>query len=512
MLDRLIADQPVWSRFRRGWLVAAALLFPTLSWLVSFTAPGLRDRGRVLLRVVFGLACMACPPSAPGRWIALPGAWMLAEAWRGRWPFGGVPVSRLGDGAGRQPARRTSSASVARCCSISSPCAVGVAVAAAIARQVARSRWSPVWPSPASSCGAPLRRRGHDIGSLRVALVQGGGPQGTRFFETDPSVVFERHVDATDAVQPPVDMVLWPEDVVNIEGPVTNSPEGAVLSAIARRLHTNLIVGVVEGDGDRFHNAQVAIDPDGNFVDRYEKVRRVPFGEYVPLRWSARAVRGQLADRARRARSAPIPPSCRRRPGRFGVSESWEIFFPDRTRAAISDGGEVLLNPTNGASFHGSIVQTQQVAASRLAAITNGRWVLQAAPTGFTAIINADGTVEQRTGISERRVLEGAVQRRTGETIATRVGDWPALILALGLVGLGWLVQLRGGIEVRSPASGLEEDRDGAVVDEGDVHLGAETSGRDPGAEVSQTGDDRVDEGLGLLGPGGGDPRGSPSP
>ena len=69
--------------------------------------------------------------------------------------------------------------------------------------------------------------------------------------------------------------------------------------------------------------------------------------------------------------------------------------------------------------------------------------MLQAAPTGFTAIIDADGTVEQRTGISERRVLEGTVQRRTGQTIATRVGDWPALILALGLVGLGWLVQLR---------------------------------------------------------------------
>src|SRR3954451_10719755 len=41
---------------------------------------------------------MACPPSAPGRWIALPGLWMLAEADRGRWPFGGVPVSRLAMG------------------------------------------------------------------------------------------------------------------------------------------------------------------------------------------------------------------------------------------------------------------------------------------------------------------------------------------------------------------------------------------------------------------------------
>jgi apolipoprotein N-acyltransferase len=521
MLDRLIADQPVWARFRRGWLVAAALLFPSLSWLVTFTAPGYVIAA-AYYAAVFALACMACPPSAPGRWIALPGAWMLAEAWRGRWPFGGVPVSRLAMGQIDNPLVHVVRLGGSLLLDLATV-AVGVAVAAAIAR-----RWRFAVVTGVAVAGVivwgALAPTGYDIGSRRVALVQGGGPQGTRFFETDPSVVFQRHVDATDAVHPPVDMVLWPEDIVNIEGPVTNSKEGAVLSEIARRLHTNLIVGVVEGDGNRFHNAQVAIDPEGNFVDRYEKVRRVPFGEYVPLRGLLEPFAGSsLIERD--ALVGADPPILQTPAGRFGVSESWEVFFPDRTRAAIRAGGEVLLNPTNGASFHGSIVQTQQVAASRLAAITNGRWVLQAAPTGFTAIINADGTVEQRTSISERRVLEGTVQRRTGETIATRVGDWPALILAFALVGLGWLVEFRSPTRLcgsnarnprvrtaQTPASGLEEDRDGAVVDEGDVHLGAETSGRDPRAEISQTGDDRVDQGLGLLGPGGGDPRGSPSP
>ena len=97
LLDGLIADQPVWTRFRRGWLVAAALLFPTMSWLVNFTAPGYVIAA-AYYSAIFAIACMICPPSAPARWIALPGAWMLAEAHRGRWPFGGVPVSRLAMG------------------------------------------------------------------------------------------------------------------------------------------------------------------------------------------------------------------------------------------------------------------------------------------------------------------------------------------------------------------------------------------------------------------------------
>jgi apolipoprotein N-acyltransferase len=509
MLDRLIADQPVWSRFRRGWLVAAGLLFPTLSWLITFTAPGYLIASAYYAGV-FALACMACPPSAPGRWIALPGAWMLAEAFRGRWPFGGVPVSRLAMGQVDSPLVHVVRLGGTLLLDLITV-AVGVAIAAAIARKWRFATIAGLLVAIVVVWGA-LAPAGHDIGSLRVALVQGGGPQGTRFFETDPSVVFQRHVDATDLVRPPVDVVLWPEDIVNIEGPVTNSDEGQVLSDMARRLHTTLIVGSVEGDGDRFHNAQVAIDPEGNFIDRYEKVRRVPFGEYVPLRGLLQPFAGSsLIDRDALIGSGPA--ILQTPAGRFGVSESWEIFFPDRTRAAVRAGGEVLLNPTNGASFHGSMVQTQQVAASRLAAIATGRWVLQAAPTGFSAIVSPDGTVEQRTSISERRVLQGDVQRRTGQTIATRVGDWPALLLAAGLVTLGWLVDTRGRTGSRwSRRSGRQDDRDRAVVDEGDLHLGSEPSRRDAPAEVAQARDDRVDEGLGLLGPGSGDPRGSPAP
>src|SRR6478672_9693159 len=83
LLDGLIADQPALTRFRRGWLVAAALLFPTMSWLSSFTPPGYLIAA-AYYSAIFALACAACPPSAPGRWIALPGAWVLAEAFRDR--------------------------------------------------------------------------------------------------------------------------------------------------------------------------------------------------------------------------------------------------------------------------------------------------------------------------------------------------------------------------------------------------------------------------------------------
>ena len=69
---------------------------------------------------------------------------------------------------------------------------------------------------------------------------------------------------------------------------------------------------------------------------------------------------------------------------------SWEIFFGGRARESVVHGAEAITNPTNGASYTGTIVQTQQVASSRLRAIETGRWVVQAAPTGFTAIVDAE--------------------------------------------------------------------------------------------------------------------------
>ncbi len=128
---------------------------------------------------------------------------------------------------------------------------------------------------------AAVAPRGHDTGSINVALVQGGGTAGNARRRLDPRIVFERQLDATlTSVKQPVDLVVWPENVVHVEGPVANTEEGAELAELARTLGATLSVGVIEGAGDdHFHNSQIAYDADGNLVARYEKVRRVPFGE-----------------------------------------------------------------------------------------------------------------------------------------------------------------------------------------------------------------------------------------
>jgi apolipoprotein N-acyltransferase len=72
----------------------------------------------------------------------------------------------------------------------------------------------------------------------------------------------------------------------------------------------------------------------------------------------------------------------------------------------------------------------------KLRAVENGRWVVQVSPTGFSAFVDANGGVYQRTDVSEQRVITMDVPLRSGHTWYTTIGNWPwvvALALLLGV-------------------------------------------------------------------------------
>ncbi|HEX6569217.1 MAG TPA: apolipoprotein N-acyltransferase [Acidimicrobiales bacterium] len=474
-LDRLIAERPRSARFRRGTLVGLGLYVPSLAWMTDMTVPGYAIAA-VAYAALLGLAVAVVPATAPGRWLALPGAIALTELLRWSWPFGGVPLSSLAVGQVGGPL-----AGVLRVGGslllVEVTVVVGIVLAAALAR-----RWLAAGVAALvvvlAVGGAALAPGGHEVDELRVALVQGGGQQGTRAWNTDEREVFERHLEASRQIEPPVDLVVWPEDVVDVDELAT-STEADDLADLARSLDATVIAGVVEDAGpEHFLNASVAWSPDGEIVDRYDKVHRVPFGEYVPLRPLIEPFGGTSLT-SRDAVIGDRPAQLDTPAGRLSVAISWEIFFGDRVREGVGDDAEVVLNPTNGSSFTGTLVQTQQIASSRMRAIESDRWLLQVAPTGFSAVIGPDGTVHQRSDVSEQVVLHDTVERRAGTTLYTRFGFGPAVVLALACLALGRLAARR------TAGSDVDDEGDRPVVDERDAHLGPEPAGRHLSPEPS---------------------------
>ena len=437
--ERLIADQPVWARAWRGFGFGAGWLFPATFWMVDFTLPGYLAVC-VVFSALYGLAGAACPPGR-SRWVALPGLFVLAGAIRWRWPFGGVPLATLPMSQVDTPWATT--------VRVLGPLLL-VGVCAAIAMVLAAAldrRWQATLALAVVVLGfwgwSALAPRGSTAGTIDVAVVQGGGPQRTRAASTEPGVVFQRHLEASQLVQKPVDLVVWPEDVVDVHGLFVNSEERLRMAELASELNATVVAGVVEDiSPTEAANFAAVFTPDGSLVDRYDKVRLVPFGEYVPLRSLIEPLAPDYLP-ARDMRRGNTPAVVDTPVGRLGVSISWEIFFEDRARDAIGNGGEVLLNPTNGASYWLTIVQTQQIASSRLRALETGRWVVQSAPTGFSAFVDPDGNVYQRTGVSERKVIQAEVELRTGQTLATRAGPWPMAALAAAALLAAWIAHHR---------------------------------------------------------------------
>ncbi len=433
-LDRLLAGQPAAKRFWRGWAVAAAWLFPGMGWMVFLSAPGW-VAASAIYAAYFGAAC-AIAPASRWRWVVLPGSIVLAEIVRWSWPFGGVPLASFAISQAVSPI-----AFVVRVGG--APLLVMLVVTIGVTLSAA---WERAWTAFAVGAAAivlvvgiaAVAPRGHDVGPMNVALVQGGGPQGTHASGTDERLVFERHLAASDGVQTPVDLVVWPENTVHVEGPVSATDEGDQLAELARRLDTTFTAGVIEGAGENhFRNSQVAYDATGDEIARYEKVRRVPFGEYMPFRRILHALGAPTEEVPRDAIAGHGPAVLDTPEGRIGVAISWEIFFGGRARDAIGDGSEILINPTNGASYTGTLLQTQQINASRLRALETGRWVAQVAPTGFTAFIDDTGHLHARTAISERKVVQMDIRKRVGDTIYVRWGDRPIVAFALLLVAIG---------------------------------------------------------------------------
>jgi apolipoprotein N-acyltransferase len=441
-----LGDEPTrGAAARRGFLFGLSWMAIGMAWMWFLTVPGYLFSA--CLFAAFHAAAAAISPTGRWRVIGRPAAHTLVEAIRLGFPFGGVPLATLGISQAAGPLL-----GVARIGGVVALTwivfQVGFALAGFVSDRRSLHGAIGIAACVVAVAVAAVAPSGNDTGeSMTVAAVQGGGEQGTTALDVPSRIVTQRLLAATDTIDPDpdLDLVVWPENGVDVnDQPLTDSEAYREIVAQAARLGVPLAVGITidsefstyptEG---AFVNAQVVVTPEGEVISRYEKVRIVPFGEYVPLRGALEAL-GAPIDQIPNDAVAGRDPAFIELPDgtRLGVMISWEVFFGGRGRAAADNDTAFLLNPTNGASYTGTILQTQQVASSRLRAIETGRWVVQVSPTGFTAFVTDRGEVLQRTDVSEQRVIRSEVPLRDGTTWFHAIGTVPWAFAVLAVLAL----------------------------------------------------------------------------
>lgn len=424
--------------FLPGFLFAAAWFLPSMAWMWFLTAPGY-IAAILIFCVMHGIASFIAAKLSTddqSHRSALIVCHSLAEVLRLSFPFGGVPLATLAIGQVSGPLAAL--APLMGVIGITTAtlylalthhrfraiCAIGFLI-------LLGNTWNNTQPTGRT---------------LNLSIVQGGGEQGTHAVDTDPRDVFDVHMAATKTLQPNSqrDAVIWPENAISItnKGLFFDSPEYSEIAQEAKRLNVPFVIGITEDAGEgQFTNAQVVVNPDGSITGRYDKVRRVPFGEYMPLRPLLKALGAPTDLVPRDARAGDSRGWLDVADTRASVAISWEIFFGGRVNEGVADGATFIINPTNGSSYTWTILQTQQIAASRLRALEQGRDVVQISPTGFSAFIDSFGEVHDRTSISEQQVVERSIQLRSGRTLYSRLGN--AVYIWALLIAFAWLARRR---------------------------------------------------------------------
>ncbi len=187
------------------------------------------------------------------------------------------------------------------------------------------------------------------------------------------------------------------------------------LKDLASSRGTDIVVGAMDTDKDnRPYNSAYGITSSGTIAENiYHKRYLVPVGEYAP------AFLTVLPDWARRMTNTPAgggfnsgdkPEVFDFALARVGPLICFEIISPEVTASTVREGAEVLVNISDLAWFHDSLIGEQMIATSVMRAVENRRFVVFAANTGFICYHRSDsGRVKDRCGNGMAQLLTGKV-------------------------------------------------------------------------------------------------------
>jgi apolipoprotein N-acyltransferase len=246
----------------------------------------------------------------------------------------------------------------------------------------------------------------------------------------------DRHLQLADD---PPDLVVWGEGA--LDPGVTSDPlmMTAVSQAIAS-VGAPTIAGAVTDDPDGTQRTvTLAFDAAGEIVDRYVKVKLVPFGEYVPFRRELGWI--SATDQVPVDRTPGTEVSLISIPGLppIGTPICYENSFPSIDREMTQEGAGFLVVVINNASYDRTAASEQHLQMSRLRAVENARWVVHAAVSGISAFIDERGDVVDSRGLFEPATMRALVRASDRRTLFTRLGDWVpwgSMILVVGLIAL----------------------------------------------------------------------------
>jgi len=278
----------------------------------------------------------------------------------------------------------------------------------------------------------PINMETTDI--TKALLIQGNVPKLGLDFNSRAQEVFDNHVKETKVAlqnNEKVDFILWPENAVDVD-PFRNTEIFETLNAFT----TPLIVGAIVNRDKEILNTSIFWTKEQQNV--YVKQHLTPFGEYIPLRSLASKISPLVGD------VRDFSPGDESTIFTIGAAKIAPIIcFELLDDQILQDGAKssnLFAVQTNSATFGDSAESAQQLQITRIRAIEHSRNILSVSTTGYSAVIDYNGEVKQKTAMGTAEHLYAEVDLISSTSPRDRYGDWALVITLIWL-----LLVARGG-------------------------------------------------------------------
>lgn len=253
---------------------------------------------------------------------------------------------------------------------------------------------------------------------LKISIIQGNIPQNQKWDENFRESIMRRYETLTKAAaKDKPDLIIWPE--TSVPGVIGEEPELlARVLKLAKQVKAPLLIGAISSgaisyklSAISYYNSAILISPEGKIIGQYDKLRLVPFGEFVPLENHFPFLRGIIGvpigdfTAGKEYTVFKLKTQNSKLEAGFGVLICFEDIFPELSKRFVKKGAQFLVNITNDAWFMKSSAPYQHVQASVFRAVENRVPVVRAANTGLSCFIDQTGRIYDKVEVDKKDIF-----------------------------------------------------------------------------------------------------------
>jgi apolipoprotein N-acyltransferase len=267
--------------------------------------------------------------------------------------------------------------------------------------------------------------------SLKMGIIQGNIGNEVRHYQSGYDLAMDRYTSGyRSLVEQGAVAVITPETALPYtESQIKRTP---FYQAILEQKVPVFLGGFGEA-GKKMTNSILTIDREGKVTSRYDKLKLVPLGEYVPFEQYIGKFIGTISPLELNLLAGKFDQIVQTPFGNFIFGICYDSAYPEVFRRQAQAGG-LIITASNDAHYS-SGMPPQHHALNLMRAIETDRWMLNASNTGYSAVIDPHGRTQWISKLNEFTVHAHQVYRRSTQTVYVRFGNWlTPLLLAIGLI------------------------------------------------------------------------------